>query len=140
MDQDWKPTIIRKSGLTGKDARSSSAVNKALAAGQKVETHKRHQAGTNKPTSDVNMSKLETDNESLKVKSVDPAVSKAIQRARQQLGKTQQELATEINERVQVVTDYESSSKKTVPSQQVLAKLERALKVRLRGSNIGAPL
>jgi putative transcription factor len=119
--------------------RSSAAINQALASGQGVELHKKHEAGTNKhPSGSVNLAKVDADSETLKVKTVDASISKAIQQARQKAGKTQKELATEISERPQVVTEYESG--KAIPNQQILAKLERALKVKLRGANIGAPL
>lgn len=139
MDQDWKPTIIRKSRPTAKDMRSSAAINQALASGQGIELHKKQEAGTNKhPSGSVNLARIDADHESLKVKTVDPSVAKAIQQARQKAGKTQKELATEISERPQIITEYESG--KAIPNQQILGKLERALKVKLRGSNIGAPL
>jgi putative transcription factor len=47
-------------------------------------------------------------------------------------------LSTRINEKVEIVREYESG--KAIPNQQVLAKLERALGVKLRGSDIGKPL
>lgn len=37
-----------------------------------------------------------------------------------------------------MINDYESA--KAIPSQQVLGKIERALGVKLRGKDIGAPL
>lgn len=139
MDQDWKPTIIRKTRPTAKDMRSPSAINQALASGQGIEVHKKHEAGTNKhPAGSANMAKIDADHETLKVKTIDSSVAKAIQQARQKAGKTQKELATEICERPQVVTEYESG--KAIPNQQILGKLERVLKVKLRGNNIGTPL
>ena len=38
----------------------------------------------------------------------------------------------------QVVTEYEQS--KAMPNQQILAKMERALEMKLRGKDKGAPL
>ena len=55
----------------------------------------------------------------------------AIQQARQDLGLKQSDVAQKINEKPQVVAEYESG--KAVPNPQVLGKLERALKVKLRG-------
>lgn len=51
---------------------------------------------------------------------------------------TQKALATAANEKPQVVQEYENG--KAIPSQAVLSKLEKILQVKLRGSNIGAPL
>ena len=44
----------------------------------------------------------------------------------------QSELAQKINEKPTVIQEYESG--KAVPNPQVLGKLERALKVKLRGT------
>lgn len=67
------------------------------------------------------------------------SVSKAIQQARQAKGLTQKDLATKINEKPQVVNEYEAG-KAINPNQQILMKLERALGVKLRGKDIGSPL
>ena len=47
---------------------------------------------------------------------------------------TQAQLAQQINERPQVVQEYESG--KAMPNQQILAKLERVLGVKLRGKGM----
>jgi hypothetical protein len=118
---DWeKPTVIRKSRPSGKDARSSTAVNQALASGTASIQKKSIifldlsmtsvvSAGGNKQHagSAVNLSKLEQETEELKgidpqqfidvnpiVRTVDTSVSKAIASGRQQKGLTQKELAT----------------------------------------------
>lgn len=44
---------------------------------------------------------------------------------------SQKDLATKVNEKPSVINDYESG--RAVPNQQILAKLERALGVKLRG-------
>ena len=43
-----------------------------------------------------------------------------------------------VNEKPQIVTEYEQG--KAIPNNQILGKLERALGVKLRGKDIGAPL
>jgi len=43
-----------------------------------------------------------------------------------------------VNEKPQVVNDYESG--RAIPNQQIISKLERAVGVKLRGKDIGAPL
>jgi len=47
-------------------------------------------------------------------------------------------LATKICEKPQIVNEYESG--KAVPNQAILAKMERALEIKLRGKDKGAPL
>ena len=65
-------------------------------------------------------------------------VGKLIQKGRQAKEMTQKDLATKICEKPQVVTEYEQS--KAVPNQAILAKMERALEIKLRGKDKGAPL
>lgn len=69
---------------------------------------------------------------------VDVSVGRAIQQGRQTKGITQKDLAQLINEKPQVVNEYESG--KAIPNQNVLGKMERALGIKLRGKNIGDPL
>lgn len=52
---------------------------------------------------------------------------------------TQKDLATKINEKSTVVNEYETGRAPN-PNQQILAKMERALGVKLRGKDLGAPL
>ena len=47
-------------------------------------------------------------------------------------------LLQRINEKPQVVNDYESG--RAIPNQQVISKLERAVGVKLRGKDMGQPL
>ncbi len=44
----------------------------------------------------------------------------------------------QINEKPQIVGEYESG--KAIPNQNVLAKMEKALGIKLRGKDIGEPL
>ena len=44
---------------------------------------------------------------------------------------TQKDLAQQVNEKPSVIQDYEAG--KAIPSPQILGKLERTLKVKLRG-------
>ncbi len=72
------------------------------------------------------------------VETINTSVSKAIMKARQEKGLNQKDLAVKINEKATIINEYESG--RAIPSQQVLAKLERILGVKLRGSNIGEKL
>ncbi|KAG5456993.1 MAG: hypothetical protein BJ554DRAFT_3110 [Olpidium bornovanus] len=65
-------------------------------------------------------------------------VGKAMMRARMEKQLTQKEVGEKINEKANVINDYEAG--RAVPNQQILAKLERALGVKLRGKDIGMPL
>ncbi len=52
-------------------------------------------------------------------------------KARMDLKLSQKDVAQQINEKPSVLQDYESG--KAVPNPQILGKLERVLKVKLRG-------
>lgn len=54
-----------------------------------------------------------------------------MQGARQELQLTQKDVAQKVNEKPSVIQEYESG--RAIPSPQVLGKLERVLKVKLRG-------
>jgi putative transcription factor len=60
---------------------------------------------------------------------VDRSLSKAIMQARTAKKITQKELATAINEKPQVVAEYESG--KAIPNPQIISKLERKLGTKL---------
>ena len=73
--------------------------------------------------------KLEEATEVGKIAKVDKSLSKAIMQARMAKKMTQKDLATAINEKPQVVGQYESG--KAIPNPQVISKLERKLGVKL---------
>ena len=81
-----------------------------------------------------NASKLENETEELTHKTVKTEVKKSIMQGRLAKKLTQAQLAQQINERPQVVQEYESG--KAIPNQQILAKLERVLGVKLRGKGM----
>lgn len=55
-----------------------------------------------------------------------------MQTARMELQLSQKDVASKVNEKTSVLQDYESG--KAIPNVQVLAKLERVLGVKLRGT------
>ena len=75
--------------------------------------------------------KLADAEEAQKLPTVSLDLRKRIQQARMEKKLTQKELAHRINEKHTVVQAYENG--KAVPSTAVLAKMERALGVKLRG-------
>ena len=77
------------------------------------------------------MGKLENETEELQHKKVGGEVKKAIMQGRLAKKLTQAQLAQQINEKPQIIQEYESG--KAIPNQQVLSKMERILGVKLRG-------
>eukprot|EP00246_Nothoceros_aenigmaticus_P003674 TRINITY_DN14852_c0_g1_i1.p1 TRINITY_DN14852_c0_g1~~TRINITY_DN14852_c0_g1_i1.p1 ORF type:complete len:146 (-),score=44.10 TRINITY_DN14852_c0_g1_i1:330-767(-) len=131
--QDWAPVVVHKRGTKASEARDPKAVNAAIRAGADVLTIKKFDGGTNKKeaSTSVNARKLDQETEPAALEKVSTDVRHAIQKARIDKKLTQAQLAQQINERPQVVQEYEAG--KAVPNQQVLGKLERVLGVKLRG-------
>jgi putative transcription factor len=73
--------------------------------------------------------KLEEATEVGTIAKVDKSLSKAIMQARTAKKMTQKELATGINEKPQVVAEYESG--KAVPNPSIISKIERKLGCKL---------
>ncbi|XP_062229103.1 multiprotein-bridging factor 1c-like [Phragmites australis] len=143
ITQDWEPVVLRRTKPKASDLKSTKAVNQALRSGAPVETVRKAAAGTNKHSSAAAAAsaparKLDETTEPAAVERVAAEVRAAIQKARVAKGWSQAELAKRINERAQVVQEYDSG--KAAPVQAVLAKMERALEVKLRGKAVGAPL
>eukprot|EP00835_Amoeboradix_gromovi_P002899 NODE_175_length_15885_cov_0.420563.p9 type:complete len:140 gc:universal NODE_175_length_15885_cov_0.420563:8922-8503(-) len=89
-------------------------------------------------TEGSHLARVDREDEPGKVATIALDVSRAIQQGRLNKKMTQKELATKINEKPQVIQDFESGKAK--PNQQVLGKIERVLGVKLRGKDIGAQL
>ncbi|GAB2289248.1 Multiprotein-bridging factor 1c [Dionaea muscipula] len=135
ISQDWEPVVLHKSKPKQQDLRNPKAVNQALRAGAEVLTIKKFDAGSNKKSSATALAtavkKLDEVTEPAGFEHVSVEVRQAIQKARIEKKMSQAELAKRINERPQVVQEYENG--KAVPNQAVLAKMERVLGVKLRG-------
>jgi putative transcription factor len=133
MDQDWAPVNV---GRTGGGAtvvpKTAHGITRAKAAGL-VKTEMRHGAGGNASAqttaSGMSAKKLDDSNEGGTLAKVDKSLSKAIMQARTAKKITQKELATAINEKPQVVAEYESG--KAIPNPAIIGKLERKLGVKL---------
>ncbi|XP_005103567.1 endothelial differentiation-related factor 1 [Aplysia californica] len=139
-ESDWSDvTYIGHRPGKASQMRSKQAVNSAMRTGTDVETSKKFAGGQNKQLSaNKNTAKLDRETEELHHEHVTLDVSKLIQQGRQARGWTQKELATKINEKQQVINDYEAG--KAIPNQQILSKLERNLGMKLRGKDKGQPL
>lgn len=137
---DWDTvTILKKKPLKAAQMKTESAINQARRQGLDVETTQKFNAGTNKqhaPTK--NTAKLDRETEELKHKAIDNNVARFIQQGRQAKGLSQKDLATKINEKPQIVNDYEAG--RGIPNNIILGKMERVLGMKLRGKDIGQPL
>uniref|UniRef100_A0A0K0CVP3 HTH cro/C1-type domain-containing protein n=1 Tax=Angiostrongylus cantonensis TaxID=6313 RepID=A0A0K0CVP3_ANGCA len=132
-------TILRKNGPVNKTLKSNAALNQALRTGVAVESQRKAMAGVNRQhTSNKNTLRLDEETDELHHERVSLSLGKAMQQARQAKEWTQKDLSIAINEKPQVVAEYENG--KAVPNQQILQKMERALGVKLRGKDIGKPL
>ena len=78
------------------------------------------------------MYKLENDSESFAHETVSSSLKKQIQSARLAKKMTQVDLAKAINEKPQVINEYENG--KAIPNPQVLSKMSRVLGVKLKKS------
>ncbi|XP_064616210.1 endothelial differentiation-related factor 1 homolog [Liolophura sinensis] len=140
MAESWdEVTYIRKRQPKASQMRSQQAVIAAQRSGGEVETSKKWSAGQNKQhLASKDTAKLDRETEELHHSKVGHDVGVLIQQGRQAKKWTQKDLATRINEKGQVVNDYESG--RAIPNQQVMTKLERALGIKLRGKDKGQPL
>jgi len=139
-EADWdEVTYLRKKQPKSSQMKSQKAINQAQRQGLDIDTTKKFSAGSNKQSSAAkNTAALDRETEELHHNTVGLDVSRILQQARQDKNFTQKELATKINEKPQVINDYEAG--RAIPNQQVMGKLERALGVRLRGKDKGKPL
>jgi len=146
MSDDWDSVIkigkgARGAGARTNVARSQSEINAARRAGAIVSTDKKYATGNKIQSTDgQRLTKVDRENEVAPPPKIDVNVGKAMSKARlaKEPAMTQKDLATKVNEKPSVINDYESG--RAVPNQQVLSKIERALGVKLRGKDIGAPL
>ncbi|XP_058095553.1 multiprotein-bridging factor 1b [Magnolia sinica] len=134
LTQDWEPVVIRKKAPTSAAKKDEKAVNAARRSGADIETVKKSNAGTNKAASSstsLNTRKLDDETENLSHDRVPTELKKSIMQARMDKKFTQAQLAQMINEKPQVIQEYEAG--KAIPNQQIITKLERVLGVKLRG-------
>ncbi|KAF3933167.1 hypothetical protein ABW19_dt0208390 [Dactylella cylindrospora] len=149
MSSEWDAVTkigssVRSGGNGPKEkvVRTQSEINAARRSGAIVSTDKKYSGGSNKTNTPEgqHLTKVDRSDDIAPIAKVSANVGKAMQQARlaKEPTMTQKDLATKINEKPSVINDYESG--RAIPSQQVLAKLERALGVKLRGKDIGQPL
>uniref|UniRef100_A0A1L8DI83 Putative transcription factor mbf1 n=1 Tax=Nyssomyia neivai TaxID=330878 RepID=A0A1L8DI83_9DIPT len=134
---DWDTvTVLRKRAPKASAMKTESAINQAKRQGLQVDTQQKYGAGTNKQhVATKNTAKLDRETEELKHEKISLDVGKLIQQGRQAKGMSQKDLATKICEKPQIVNEYEAG--KGIPNNVILAKMERALSIKLRGKDRG---
>lgn len=138
-DWDTVPITLRKRAPKASAMKSEQAVNAARRQGVAVETQVKWGGGANKQhVTTKNTAKLDRETEELKHDKVPLDLGKLIQQGRQGKGMSQKDLATKVNEKAQVINDYEAG--RGIPNQMVIGKIERALGIKLRGKDRGKPL
>ncbi|KAK7475430.1 hypothetical protein BaRGS_00033311 [Batillaria attramentaria] len=138
-EADWEEVTYIGHRAKANQQRSKQAINSAMRTGAEVETSKKFTAGQNKQHSaSKNTAKLDRETEELHHEHVSLDVAKLIQQGRQAKGLTQKDLAQRINEKQQVINEYESG--RAIPNNQVMGKLERCIGIKLRGKDKGQPL
>ncbi|KAI4333562.1 hypothetical protein L6164_018350 [Bauhinia variegata] len=103
-------------------------------AGAEIETIRKSNAGTNRAASSsttLNTRKLDEETENVHHDRVPTELKKTIMQARMDKKLTQSQLAQMINEKPQIIQEYESG--KAIANQQIISKLERVLGTKLRG-------
>lgn len=127
--QDWTTVTFTK---TTKQKNAAALANPHALAQAKatgaVSTERRIGAAENKSAHSgggPGMRRLEESTEEFKHDTVNKTLSKAITQARIAKKLTQAQLAQAINERPQIIQQYENAQ--AVPNGQILAKLDRAL-------------
>ncbi|XP_046738242.1 endothelial differentiation-related factor 1 homolog [Diprion similis] len=138
-DWDTVPITLRKRAPKAATMKSEQAVNAARRQGVAVDTQSKWGGGANKQhVTTKNTAKLDRETEELKHNKVPLDLGKLIQQGRQAKGLSQKDLATKVNEKPQVINDYEAG--RGIPNQLVIGKIERVLGTKLRGKDRGQQL
>jgi putative transcription factor len=131
-DQDWTTVTFTKKKDVKKVPQTAIGLAQAKASGQV--TTERKAGVTNKsssaaPAPSAHLRKLEEATDVFEHKTINRNLAQAIQQARLAKKMTQAQLATAINERQQIIQQYESGQ--ALPNPQVLNKLDRVLGIHL---------
>lgn len=134
---------VRGSGSSGPRqavARSNAEINQAKRTGAFVGTEKKFATGNAAKGNTVGQraAKLDRADDIIKPSMVGPAVGSTIIKRRNELKMNQKDLAGKCFITQSQLGSFESGN--AAPDQKVFGALERALGVKLRGSNIGDPL
>ncbi|MEW5299275.1 MAG: hypothetical protein WDW38_003370 [Sanguina aurantia] len=132
--QDWDTVVLRKKAQSSAALKDNGAINAARRSGAEVETTKKFNAGSNRPgtttTSGKSAIKLDEETEDFHHDRVSSELKIQLVQARTAKKLTQAQLAQAINEKPNVINEYESG--RAIPNPQILSKLSRVLGVILK--------
>jgi len=134
---DWDTvTVLKKRAPKASTMKSEQAVNAARRQGAQVETQQKWGAGSNKQhIATKNTAKLDRETEELRHEPISLDVGKIIQQGRQSKNMSQNDLATKINEKPHIITEYEAG--RGIPNNAILGKIEKVIGIKLRGKDRG---
>ena len=119
--QDWKPVTLHRTYT------ANEALKKAQRTGTSTTLHKQTNSGT------INSRKLDNETENFNIVKSGLTLGKEIQQGRNNKNLTQKQLATILNEKPQVIQQYENGQ--AIPNPQIINKLQKALGVKLTRPN-----
>ena len=135
QEQQWDNVVFHKAGLKRPGQSKNQHLNSQRRAGNVATTAKMRRSNnsavraSDRVGGEANMCKLETDNESLKHAKVSRELRTAISQARTAKGLTQKQLATQLNVKATMISDYEAG--RAIPNPQFIVKIEKKLGVKL---------
>ena len=129
MSQDWKPIIFNKSTSDTKNAKDGKEKKIDINNDSKSGVEKRFKIGNKKNKPDG--SKIES--EDYKIPSVSRSLSVQIMNARCDKKMTQKDLANKVNEKVDIIKNYENGT--AIPNSQQMNKMSKILGVTLSNKN-----
>ena len=122
-------TILRKKRPTGNNLKNKNPI-----ASKNVESTLKYSEGNKKTGAVIDKRKLDAQDEGGKLPEVGLSLGQKIQQARAAKGMKQKDLSTRINEKPNVIAEYECG--RAIPNNQILGKMERILGVKLRGKGV----
>ena len=120
--QDWNVVSFKSNHKPRQ--RGERAVNEAIRTGQQVEGV-RKQRVNQQHSGPSNYRQLAETNDVVPTKTIGHDFKMAMQKARTAAGLSQKDLATRVNEKQGVISDYESG--RAIPNPGIISKIERVL-------------
>jgi len=131
VQPDWEPVVIRKKTPTQSQiSKDPKLLQAALRKGDAVAVAKQNSRNKQHVTPSITPHKLDDAPEDFHIQRVPTELKKQIIKARTDKKLTQVQLAQMINEKPQLIQEYESG--KAIPNPQILSNMSRVLGVHLK--------